>query len=155
MCLTRQVYDQVQNKFELPFKSLGPRSLRNVNLPVEVYRIVMPWEETLRSDKTRIAVLPFLNISPDPNDEYFSDGITDELISTISKIQELGVIARTSAMKYKGSGKGIAEIGRELQVGSILEGTVRKAGSKLRITVQLIDPQTEEEMWTESYDREF
>ena len=64
------------------------------------------------------------------------------------------MIARTSAMKYKGSGKGIAEIGRELQVGSILEGTVRKAGSKLRITVQLIDPQTEEDMWTESYDRE-
>ena len=154
VCITRQVYDQVQNKFELPFKSLGPRSLKNVNLPIEVYRIVMPWEGTTRSDKTRIAVLPFLNISPDPNDEYFSDGITDELISTISKIQELGVIARTSAMKYKGSGKGIAEIGRELQVGSILEGTVRKAGSKLRITVQLIDPQTEEDMWTESYDRE-
>lgn len=81
-------------------------------------------------DKHRIAVLPLANVSPDPQDEYFAEGITDELISTISKIQGLHVVARTSSMKYKSSGKGVSEIGRELRTGSILEGAVRKAGEQ-------------------------
>jgi len=112
-------------------------------------------EKLVPLDKHRIAVLPMTNISPDPRDEYFADGITDELISTISKIPELHVIARTSSEKYKGSGKGISEISHELRIGSILEGTVRKAGNQLRVTAQLIDSQTEESLWSESYDREF
>ena len=102
----------------------------------------------------RIAVLPLSNISPDPKDEYFADGISDELISTIAKIQGLHVIARTSSIKYKGSGKGVSEIGQELQTGSIVEGTVRKAGNKVRITAQLIDAKSEESLWSETYDRE-
>ena len=104
-------------------------------------------------DKHRIAVLPMTNISPDPRDEYFAEGITDELISTISKIPELHVVARTSSERYKGSGKGIAEIGKELQIGTILEGTVRTVGNQLRVTAQLIDSQTEESLWSEKYDR--
>lgn len=103
-------------------------------------------------DRHRIAVLPLSNISPDPKDEYFADGISDELISTIAKIQGLHVIARTSSAKYKGSGKGISEIGQELRTGSIVEGTVRKAGDKLRITAQLIDGKSEESLWSETYD---
>jgi len=155
VCLTRQVYDHVQNKFELRLTSIGNRQLKNVIAPVEVFNMTMPWDETaLGFDKRKIAVLPFANISPDPNDEYFADGLTDELISTISKVGGLSVIARTSVIGYKGGQKKINEIAKELEVGTILEGTVRKAATKLRITAQLIDTQTSDHLWAESYDRE-
>lgn len=105
-------------------------------------------------DKYRIAVLPLANISPDPQDEYFADGMTEELISTLSKIGGLRVIARTSVMRYKDVTKDVAEIGRELKVGMVLEGSVRKAGIKLRITAQLIDVRTQEHIWSQDYNRE-
>ena len=105
-------------------------------------------------DKHRIAILPFSNISPETKDEYFADGMTEELISTTSKISGLTVIARTSIMRYKGGQKSVSEVANELQVGTVLEGSVRKAGDKLRITVQLIDTQTSGHLWAESYDRE-
>src|SRR6266571_5899144 len=158
VCITRQVYDQVQNKFELPLESLGARMLKNVKTPLEVYKIVMPWaqEKTVPAtlDKRRIAILPFANISANPADEYFADGMTEELIATMSRIGGLKVIARTSVMGYKGGQKKIGEVAKELEVGSILEGSVRKAGDRLRITVQLIDSLTSEHMWAESYARE-
>jgi TolB-like protein/class 3 adenylate cyclase/Flp pilus assembly protein TadD len=104
-------------------------------------------------DKYRIAVLPFTNISADPEDEYFSDGMTEEIISKLSRLHDLKVIARTSVMQYKETGKGVAEIGRELQVGTILEGSVRKAGDRLRITAQLIDVASQAHIWSQDYDR--
>ena len=106
-------------------------------------------------DKHRIAVLPFVNMSADGENEYFSDGITEELITQLSKIGELSVIARTSTMKYKGADKSIAEIGRELNVGTILEGSVRKAGDQVRVAAQLIDVASEAHLWAEDYDRGF
>jgi adenylate cyclase len=158
VCLTRQVYDHVRNKVDLPLSSVGPRSLKNVTEPVEVYKMVMPWDEEKVSppmlDKRRIAVLPFTNISPDPADEYFADGMTEELISTMSRIRDLRVIARTSVMGYKGGQKKIGEVAKELEVGTVLEGSVRKAGDRLRISVQLIDSRTSDHLWVESYDRE-
>ena len=102
----------------------------------------------------RIAVLPLVNISPDPQDEYFADGMTEELISTLSKIRGLRVIARTSVMQYKRTSKSISDIGRELNVETILEGSVRKAANKLRITAQLINVDNQEHLWSEDYDRE-
>ena len=99
------------------------------------------------SDGKRIAVLPLANISADSKDEYFSDGMTEELISAVSKIRGLGVIARTSVMRYKGATKPIGEIARELGVGTLLEGSVRKAGNKVRISVQLVNAKTEEQVW--------
>ncbi len=156
--LTRQVHDQVQNKFELRLTSLGIISLKNLNTPLEVYKMVMPWEERvvspIQTDRKRIAILPFANISPDPTDAYFADGMTEELISTMSRISGLKVIARTSVAGYKGSPKKISEIGKELEVGTVLEGSVRKVGDRLRISVQLIDSQTSEHLWAENYDRE-
>ena len=104
-------------------------------------------------DTRRVAVLPFANISADAADEYFSDGLTEELISQLSKIGKLRVIARTSIMKYKGTNQDIAEIGRALQVGTILEGSVRKAGNQVRITAQLIDVASQAHLWSEDYDR--
>jgi class 3 adenylate cyclase/TolB-like protein/Flp pilus assembly protein TadD len=104
-------------------------------------------------DTRRVAVLPFANISADTADEYFSDGLTEELISRLSKIGRLSVIARTSVMKYKGTNQDIAEIGRALQVGTILEGSVRKAGNQVRIAAQLIDVASQAHLWSEDYDR--
>jgi adenylate cyclase len=160
VCLTRQVYDQVRNKFEVRLESLGLKSLKNVKDPMEVYKVAFPWEsqETLipkdRFDKRRIAVLPLTNMSQDQTDEYFADGLTEELISTMSRIGGLRVIARTSVVGYKGGKKKIGEIAEELEVGTILEGSVRKAGERARITIQLIDTGTSEHLWAESYDRE-
>jgi TolB-like protein/class 3 adenylate cyclase/Tfp pilus assembly protein PilF len=105
-------------------------------------------------DKYRIAVLPFTNMSADAENEYFADGMTEELISKLSRLHDLSVIARTSIMQYKKTGKGVAEIGRELQVGTVLEGSVRKAGAHLRITAQLIDVNSQAHLWSEDYDRD-
>lgn len=102
----------------------------------------------------RIAVLPLTNMSSDAKGEIFSDGMTEELISALSKIAGLRVIARTSVMRYKNARKSIGEIGKELNVSAILEGSVRKAENKVRITIQLADPETEEQMWSEKYDRD-
>ncbi len=107
----------------------------------------------LSPSRDRIAILPFVNISPDPKDEYFADGMTEELISTLSKIHRLKVISRTSIMRYKQTAKSVEEIAKELNVGSILEGSVRKAANELRITVKLIDVQNDEHVWSQDYER--
>ena len=104
-------------------------------------------------DERRVAVLPFANMSPDPNDEYFADGLTEELITSLSRVKQLTVIARTSVMKYKGSEKSASDVGKELNVGSLIEGSVRKAGNRVRITAQLIDTSTEGHIWAENYDK--
>jgi adenylate cyclase len=159
VCITEQVFDHVKNKLDVSLVSKGKMSLKNVSEPVEVYRMVMPWSEEkaappIQLDRRRIAILPFTSMSPDPNDEYFAEGMTEELISTMSRIRDLRVIARTSVMGYKGGQKKISDIAKELDVGTVLEGSVRKAGNRLRITVQLIDSLTSDHLWVESYDRE-
>ena len=111
-------------------------------------------EKPVGLDKHRLAVLPLANISPDPRDEYFADGLTEELITRLSEVSGLKVIARTSIMNYKRKEKSAREIGKELGVSSIVEGSVRKADNKLRVTVQLIDPATEEHLWSSHYDRD-
>ena len=161
ICVSRQVYDQVHNKFELPIVSVGKKSLKNVNETTEVYKVLMPWKEEtptillpLEEPKSqRIAILPFVNMSPDPNDEYFSDGMTEEVISTLSKVRDFEVISRTSVMQYKKTPKPVREVSKELNAGTILEGSVRKADSRLRITVQMIDATRDRHLWAESYDR--
>jgi len=120
-----------------------------------------PWQgtdqvipETAMLNTRRVAVLPFANISADPEDAYFADGMTEELISRLSRIAELGVIARTSTMRYKDTEKGIDQIGRELSVGTVLEGSVRKVGDRVRITAQLIDVAGQQHLWSADYDRD-
>ena len=95
-----------------------------------------------------------MNLSPDPQDEYFADGLTEELITTVSRMHDLRVIARTSVMRFKKENVRIAEIARELEVGTVLEGSVRKGLNKLRVTVQLVDAQSEEHLWAKTYDRD-
>ncbi len=158
VCLTRQVYDHVHNKFELPMRSLGQRTLKNVNEQLEVYKVVMPWEQSSREGASsfpanRIAILPFISFSADPNDEYFAEGVTEEIISTVSGISGLNVISRTSVMGYKGTTKNVRQIGSELEVGTVLEGTFRKAGNRIRVTTQLIDVANDKHLWSQNYDR--
>jgi len=104
-------------------------------------------------DKHRVAVLPFVNMSPDPQDEFFADGLTEELIDRLCQVRELEVIARTSVMSYKKKEKKAAEIGRELKAGALVEGSVRKAGNRIRVTAQLINANTEGHLWSSRYDR--
>jgi adenylate cyclase len=158
VCLTRQVYDHVRNKVELKMVGGGLKALKNVNEPVEIYKIVMPWEGESKPsgelDLRRVAVLPFANMSPDPGDEYFADGLTEELIDRLSQVKELEVIARTSVMSFKKKEVKASEIGRELRAGALVEGSVRKAGNKIRVTAQLINASTEAHLWSSRYDRE-
>ncbi len=162
ICVSGAVFEQVRSKVQDRFERLPPQSLKGLRTPIDVYRIVLPWasvSETLQQDtasgpfdKTRIAVLPFANISPDPSDEYFADGLTEELIANLSLVPGLKVIARTSVTGYRKTDKKVAAIGRDLNVGTVVEGSVRKAGNRIRVTVQVIDVATEEHIWTAKYD---
>ncbi len=159
--VTQQVYDQVQNKLHATFARLPPVALKNIRVPMGVYRVVPPWAATHREARVaasaggrQLAVLPLANISPDPHDEYFADGLTEELIAVLSQVPGLSVIARTSILPYKSAPKSIAEVGQELGVDTVLEGSVRKAGQKIRITLQLIDVGTQRHVWASTYNRE-
>jgi TolB-like protein/Tfp pilus assembly protein PilF len=160
ICISGPVYDLVRNKVSYALEAMGAQTLKGVAEPVELYRVavaVAPGKSGPPSREPsvpRLAVLPLTNISPDPKDEYFADGLTEELISVLSKIPGLRVIARTSVIPYKSTPKSVAQIGTELGVGSILEGSVRKAGDRLRISLQLIDAASQEHVWAESYDRQ-
>lgn len=160
-CVTGEVYNQVQNKLSQRFLKLEPAELKGVKTPVEVYRLVMPWSKESYNvpppgpalvDRNRLAILPFTNMSPDPADEYFADGMTEELIDRLAQIKKLKVIARTSVMRYRGSQKSVAEVAKELGTGALVEGSVRKAGNRVRVAVQLIDGRTEEHIWSSHYD---
>jgi len=105
-------------------------------------------------EKSRVAVLPFIDLSPEADQAYFADGVIEELIAQLSQTPGLTVIARTSVMKYKGSLKDVATIGRELEVGTILEGSIRKMGKQMRVSVQLIDVASQGHLWSQEYDRE-
>jgi adenylate cyclase len=160
ICVSQQVYDQVHNKKACRFRLLEQTELKNVSTSINVYAVILPWNEErgtrglTKLYPNRIAVLPFSSFSPDLQDEYFADGMTEEVISTISKIQGLEVISRTSVMQYKKASKPIKEISKELEAGTILEGSVRKAGNKLRVSAQMIDAERDRHLWAESYDRE-
>lgn len=159
VCISEQVYDQVRNKIPQALVKLDAHDLKGVRFAVDIYRLIMPWERVApaaaaQSDRNRIAVLPFNNFSPEPSDEYFADGLTEEMIGTLSKIRELSVISRTSVMQYKGKPKPIPEISRELNAGTILEGSVRKAGNRARVSVQVIEAADDKHVWAENYDRD-
>jgi adenylate cyclase len=159
ICVSEQVYDQVRNKIPYKLIKLQPKELKNVKFPIDAYKLELPWERGEMNpgrehDIHRLAVLPLANMSADPTDEYFADGMTEELISAVSNISGLSVISRTSVMEYKGKGRKIAEVGDELNVGTVLEGSVRRAGNRLRVTAQLIDVGEDRHLWSEKYDRE-
>jgi len=161
VCVSSAVYDQVRTKVTEKFEKLAPKAMKGIEVPMDVYRVLFPWNNHVGgtdtdasriADKNRLAVLPFANISPDPADEYFADGLTEELIASLSLVPGLKVIARTSVIGYKKTDKSVASIGRELGVGTVVEGSVRRSANRIRVTVQVIDVATEEHLWTAKYD---
>jgi adenylate cyclase len=205
ICITGPVFDQIRNKIDAPLVRIAQPELKNIQVPIDVYRVVLPWTQgvskpvgrpharlrlgarigaiaaligvvaalgwwlTARVARTpsappsesvsppakkSVAVLPFVNMSSDKENEFFSDGITEDLITALSKVSGLHVAARTSSFAFKGKNEPIESIGAQLHVGAVLEGSVAKAGNQVRITAQLINTADGYHLWSDSYDRE-
>jgi adenylate cyclase len=158
ICVSGKVHDEIRARIGLDYEDLGARQLKNIAEPVRVYGIRLdraPKRAVLAlPDKPSIAVLPFQNMSGDPEQEFFSDGMTEDIITDLSKVSALFVIARNSSFSYKGRSVKVQEIGRDLGVRFVLEGSVRKAGNRVRITAQLIDAGNGGHLWAERFDRD-
>jgi TolB-like protein/class 3 adenylate cyclase len=159
-CVSARVREDAAGKLDLVFEDIGEQQLKNIARPVRVYRVVTgarpamtrPGADPPLPDKPSIAVLPFANMSGDPEQEYFADGMVEEIITALSRIRWLFVIARNSSFTYKGQAVDVKQVGRELGVRYVLEGSVRKAGTQVRITGQLIDALTGMHLWADRFD---
>jgi|RhiMetdeSRZDD1v2_1073273.scaffolds.fasta_scaffold12014_2 TolB-like protein/class 3 adenylate cyclase/tetratricopeptide (TPR) repeat protein len=160
--VSQAVHDQVRDRLDLAFEDLGEHELKNIVRPVHVYRIRTPAEPDAAGavgpalplpDKPSIAVLPFLNLSGDPEHGYLADGIAEDILTGLSRLRWLFVIARNSSFTYKGRHVDVRQVGRELGVRYVLEGSVRKGGHRIRVTGQLIEAATGAHLWAERYDR--
>ena len=163
ICISRVLRDQVRDRLDFTFEDLGDQQVKNLARPVRVYRV---WDGALDvgksidlltqppplPDKPSIAVLPFANMSGDPEQEYFADGMVEEIITALSRIRWLFVIARNSSFTYKGQAIDVKPVGRELGVRYVLEGSVRKAGSRMRIAAQLIEAHSGRHIWGDHFD---
>ena len=160
ICVSARVQEDAVGKLDLAFEDMGEQALKNIARPVRAYKVATgggsataPETPTLaRPDKPSIAVLPFANMSGDPEQEYFADGMVEEIITALSRIRWLFVIARNSTFTYKGKPVDVKQVGRELGVRYVLEGSVRKAGGRVRITAQLIEAETGAHLWAERFD---
>jgi adenylate cyclase len=157
ICVSRVVRDQVRDKLDFGFEDLGEQQVKNIARPVRVYRI--PLAETARTkaplplpDKPSLAVLPFQNMTGDAEQDYFVDGIVEEITTAISRLPWLFVIARNSSFSYKGRAVDVKQVARELGVRYVLEGSMRKAGNRVRITGQLIDTTSGAHIWADRFD---
>ena len=158
IAVSQTVRDHVGNRLNLAFEDCGEQSLKNIEKPIHVYKVVMADADfrstSLKTERPSIAVLPFNNMSGDPEQEYFSDGITEDIITDLSKISGLFVAARHTAFTYKGKAIKVEQVGRELGVNYILEGSVRKAGTRVRVSGQLFSVKDGDHLWAERYDRD-
>ncbi len=162
ICISHNMFDQVQNKLEFQFQDMGAIEVKNIAKPVQVYKVLTEAttgerilaEVPVVLDQPSIIVLPFNNMSGDPEQEYFSDGLTEDLITDLSKVNNLFVIARNSSFTYKDRAVNVQDVGREMGVKYVLEGSVRKAGGRVRVTAQLVDAVTGGHIWADRYDRD-
>ena len=165
VCISGIVYTQVKNKLQFDYEFIGKQTVKNISEPIPVYRVKAITETKIHQDadnvteymidnKPSIVVLPFVNMSNDPDQEYFSDGMTEELINVLAKLEGLKVISRTSSFFFKGKDVDLHTIREKLGVENVLEGSVRKAGNKLRITAQLIKVADDTHLWSDAYNRE-
>jgi adenylate cyclase len=165
--VSRNVYDQVRDKLSFGFEDLGEQTVKNIARPIGVHRVSIVADaaptmvqsaaatsktESSSADRPSIAVLPFANMSGDPEQEYFADGISEDIITGLSKLRWFFIIARNSSFAYKGNAVDIKRVARELGVRYVLEGSVRKGGNRVRITAQLIDAATNNHIWADRYD---
>ena len=166
VCVSASVYEQIKGKLDFHFEDMGDQEFKNIAEKIRSYRVVpIPTQlspETFEAligehlelpDKPSIAVLPFQNLSGDPEQEYFADGMSEDVITALSRVPDLVVIARNSTFVYKGRAVDVRQVGRELAVSHVLEGSIRKAGDRLRITAQLIDTRNGDHVWAERFDR--
>jgi len=163
--ISEMVYRNIANKKDIESVFVKEERLKNIKIPVHIYEVLTKNNPAFIQPETTvetvtdssignsIAVLPFANLSSDPEQEYFSDGLTEDIITQLSKIKAYKVISRTSVAQYKNSSKSVKEIGKDLGVGLILEGSVQRSGEQVRITAQLIKAVTDEHLWADSYDR--
>src|SRR5258706_5353365 len=160
VALSRIVKDQVEGKAPCVFEDMGEHTVKNIERPVHVFsvRAMAPNEsQTQKTDapqKLSICVLPFANMSGDAEQEYFSDGISEDIITDLSKVSALAVVSRNTAFTFKGAKVDVGQIARQLKVSHVVEGSVRKAGQRVRITAQLIDGARNDHVWAERYDRD-
>ena len=166
ICISAKVHDEVHRKLELQFDDLGEHELHNISARVRVYRIALgpksearPAERAKagageRQAKPSIIVLPFTNMSGAAEQEFFADGLTEDILTELSRFRELFVISRNTAFKLKGQAVDVKKVARELGVQYVIEGSVRRAGNRVRVTVQLIDGETDTHLWAERYDRD-
>jgi adenylate cyclase len=162
ICISGTAYDQVKNKLPFRYEYQGEQVVKNIREPIRVYKVLIKKDadelilgkELELPDKPSIAVLPFKNLSGDPGQEFFSDGFTEDIITTLAKIPRMFVIARESSFTFKGKSVNIQVIGRDLGVRYVLEGSIQKFGDRIRITAQLIDATNGYHLWAEKYDRE-
>jgi adenylate cyclase len=166
ICISGKVHEETSRKLQVSFEDMGERQLKNIDRPVRVYRVLPGPPSTPASEgprieegmppaaKPSIAVLPFTNMSAGPEQEYFSDGITEDLITELSRFRNLFVIARNSSFSFKGQAADVKEVGRKLGARYVVEGSVRKAGDQVRVTAQLIEAATGNHLWAERYDRQ-
>ena len=160
LCVSARVQEDAAGRLDLTFEDLGEQALKNIARPIRAYRAVTAARSSLRRassgpplpDKPSIAVLPFANMSGDPEQEYFADGVVEEIITALSRIRWLFVIARNSTFTYKAQAVDVKQVGRELGVRYLLEGSVRKAGGRVRITAELIDAVTGTHLWADRFD---
>lgn len=163
VCIGRNVYDQVKGKLAYAYADLGEQNLHNITEPVRAYQICpAAWvtgtndygsEPARATDESSVAVLPFLNMSSDPEQDYFADGITEDIITDLSRWPSLAVRSRNSTFRFKGKAIDLQRVGRELGVRFLVEGSVRRIGERIRITAQLIIAETGNHVWAERYDR--
>jgi len=162
-CISASVYEQVRHKLTLSYEDIGDHSLKNIAEPVHVYRLMLDQPSATPDAGTRtdalfrrpaVAVLPFDNLSGDPEQEYFADGLTEDIITALSLWRSFPVIARNSTFAYKGTSPDIRKVGEELGARYVVEGSVRKAGNRIRVTAQLINSETGHHVWAERYNRD-
>jgi adenylate cyclase len=157
--VSQSVRDHVGHRIEVVFEDCGEHSLKNIEKPIRVYRVVLddadfPTTTSVESTRPSIAVLPFNNMSGDPEQEYFSDGITEDIITDLSKVSGLFVVARHTAFTYKNKPVKVQQIGRELGIDFVVEGSVRKAGKRIRVTGQLVNCKDGNHVWADRFDRD-
>ncbi len=156
ICVSGNVHEHVAGALDVAFEDLGPQRVKNIEQPIHCYRVATaatPAPRPRISDKPGIVVLPFANMSGDEEQAYFSDGITEDIITALSRIRQLFVMARNTAFTYKGQAVDVRAVARELGVRYVLEGSVRRAGNRVRITAQLIHGESGDHLWAERYDR--